>query len=103
MGFLALTDYLQTAVHGFWSSQLCSFAYFAISGMSVTAEKHYTIRPLELLELHHEKIEAWTLEQADIKFDPSAAVNKLRVANEERPTGQLDQLVPCRSAEVRRG
>jgi len=26
---------------------------------SATAEKHYTVRPLELLALHHEKIEAW--------------------------------------------
>ena len=26
---------------------------------SATAEKHYTVRPLELLRLHHEKIEAW--------------------------------------------
>ncbi len=31
---------------------------------SATAEKHYTVRPLELLALHHEKIEAWILEQA---------------------------------------
>ena len=31
---------------------------------SVTAEKHYTVRPLDLLRLHHEKIEAWILEQA---------------------------------------
>jgi hypothetical protein len=36
---------------------------------SATAEKHYTIRPLELLRLHHEKIEAWILEQAGMKFD----------------------------------
>jgi integrase len=39
---------------------------------SATAEKHYTIRPLELLALHHEKIEAWILEQAGIVFDPKA-------------------------------
>ena len=26
---------------------------------SDTAEKHYTVRPLELLRLHHERIEAW--------------------------------------------
>jgi integrase len=35
---------------------------------SATAEKHYTVRPLELLALHHEKIEAWVLTQAGIKF-----------------------------------
>lgn len=34
---------------------------------SATAEKHYTVRPLELLALHHEKIEAWMLEQAGRK------------------------------------
>jgi integrase len=33
---------------------------------SATAEKHYTVRPLDLLRLHHEKIEAWILEQADV-------------------------------------
>lgn len=31
---------------------------------SVTAAKHYKVRPLELLRVHHEKIEAWILEQA---------------------------------------
>jgi len=46
---------------------------------SATAEKHYTVRPLELLALHHEKIEAWILEQAGIKFDPKAAPGALRV------------------------
>ena len=46
---------------------------------SATAEKHYTVRPLELLAIHHEKIEAWILEQAGIKFDPKAAPGGLRV------------------------
>ena len=46
---------------------------------SATAEKHYTVRPLELLALHHEKIEAWILEQAGIKFDAKAAPGALRV------------------------
>lgn len=32
---------------------------------SATAEKHYTVRPLDLLRVHHEKIEAWILEQAE--------------------------------------
>ena len=36
---------------------------------SATAEKHYTVRPLDLLRIHHEKIEAWILEQAGVKFD----------------------------------
>ena len=44
---------------------------------SATAEKHYTVRPLELLRLHHEKIEAWILEQAGIVFDAKAESGKL--------------------------
>ena len=46
---------------------------------SATAEKHYTIRPLELLALHHEKIEAWILEQAGVTFEPQAVPGALRV------------------------
>lgn len=46
---------------------------------SATAEKHYTVRPLELLALHHERIEAWILEQAGIVFDAKAAPGALRV------------------------
>ena len=46
---------------------------------SATAEKHYTVRPLELLALHHEKIEAWILEQAGITFNASMQPGKLRV------------------------
>ena len=46
---------------------------------SATAEKHYTVRPLELLRLHHEKIEAWMLEQAGIVFDSKAGQVGLRV------------------------
>jgi integrase len=43
---------------------------------SATAEKHYTVRPLDLLRVHHEKIEAWILEQAGIKFDAKAEPGK---------------------------
>jgi integrase len=46
---------------------------------SATAEKHYTVRPLELLALHHERIETWILEQAGIVFDAQAEPGKLRV------------------------
>jgi integrase len=46
---------------------------------SATAEKHYTVRPLELLRVHHEKIEAWILEQAGIEFDAKATPCALRV------------------------
>jgi integrase len=47
---------------------------------SATAEKHYTVRPLDLLRVHHERIEAWILEQAGVLFDAKAvAPGALRV------------------------
>ncbi len=46
---------------------------------SATAEKHYTVRPLDLLRVHHEKIEAWILVQAGVSFDAKAEPGKLRV------------------------
>jgi integrase len=46
---------------------------------SATAEKHYTVRPLDLLRVHHEKIEAWILEQAGVTFDAKAEPGALRV------------------------
>ena len=50
---------------------------------SATAEKHYKVRPLELLRVHHEKIEAWILAQAGIKFgaEPKPASAHLRVVD----------------------
>ena len=46
---------------------------------SATAEKHYTVRPLELLALHHKRIETWILEQAGIVFDAAQTeASKLR-------------------------
>jgi len=39
---------------------------------SATAERHYTVRPLDLLRVHHERIEAWILEQAKVTFDAAA-------------------------------
>lgn len=42
-------------------------------------EQNYIRRPLDLLRLHHEKIEAWILEQAGVVFDPKAAPGALRV------------------------
>ncbi|MFZ2388023.1 MAG: integrase family protein [Polaromonas sp.] len=48
---------------------------------SATAEKHYTVRPLDLLRVHHEKIEAWILEQAGIVFDAKAAPGALRAVS----------------------
>ena len=49
------------------------------AGRRATAEKHYTVRPLDLLRVHHERIEAWVLEQAGIVFDAKAAPGALRV------------------------
>lgn len=33
---------------------------------SATAEKHYTVRPLDLLRMYHERIEGWVLGQAGL-------------------------------------
>lgn len=46
---------------------------------SATAEKHYRVRPLDLLRVHHERIEAWILAQAGVPFDAKAEPGKLRV------------------------
>lgn len=44
-----------------------------------STDEDYTIRPLDLLRVHHEKIEAWILEQAGVTFDAKAELVKLRV------------------------
>jgi len=46
---------------------------------SATAEKHYKRRPLELLRVHHVKIEAWVLEQAGLKLEDKAGLGKLQL------------------------
>lgn len=46
---------------------------------SATAERHYRVRPLDLLALHHGRFEAWILEQAGIEFDPEQQPGGLRV------------------------
>lgn len=44
-------------------------------------EQHYIRRPLDLLRMWHDKIEAWVLEQAGVQFDPaSVSAPGLRVA-----------------------
>lgn len=45
---------------------------------SATAEKHYTVRPLDLLRLHHERIETWIREEAQV-FLPSGQPTKLQI------------------------
>ena len=39
--------------------------------LSATAEEHYKVWPIELLRMHHEKVEAWMLERAGVRFKPS--------------------------------
>ncbi|MEW9580604.1 tyrosine-type recombinase/integrase [Paraburkholderia sp. DGU8] len=39
---------------------------------SATAERHYKVRPLDLLRLHHDKLEAWMLNEAGINFTPAS-------------------------------
>ena len=45
-------------------------------------EQNYIRRPLDLLRLHHEKIEAWLLQQAGVTFDATAAPGGLRLVNQ---------------------
>ena len=42
-------------------------------------EQNYIRRPLDLLRVHHEKIEAWILKQAGVKFDAQAVPSALRI------------------------
>jgi len=49
---------------------------------SGTAEKHYMVRPLDLLRVHHENIEAWILEQAGMLFDSTSEPGKLRIVGD---------------------
>ena len=45
---------------------------------SATAEKHYTVRPLDMLRMYHERIEAWILKEAGIKL-PAAKTASAKV------------------------
>lgn len=50
--------------------QLCSAGVAAqIQGHkpSATIERHYIVRPMDMLRQHHERIEQWILESAGIK------------------------------------
>lgn len=46
---------------------------------SATAEKHYKQRPLDLLRVWHERIEAWFLEQAGLSVGNAQLIAKLKV------------------------
>ncbi len=45
---------------------------------SATAEKHYRVRPLDLLRMWHTKIEGWILEQAGIE-QPAEDAPRVRI------------------------
>lgn len=46
---------------------------------SATAEKHYKVRPLDLLRVWHEKLESWILAQAGIDFRSGEEKSGLRI------------------------
>lgn len=48
---------------------------------SATAEKHYTVRPLDLIRVWHSKYEAWILEEAAIEFSSETQTEKIRVVS----------------------
>jgi intergrase/recombinase len=48
---------------------------------SAIAEKHYKKRPLDLLRMWHEKLEAWILEQAGVPFTRPGDKAQLGVVN----------------------
>jgi len=48
---------------------------------SATAEKHYRVRPLDLLRMWHTKIEGWVLEQAGVEQPKGDAKPGLRAIN----------------------
>jgi len=45
---------------------------------SAAAERHDTVRPIGVLNVYHERIEAWILQQTSVTFDTAAAAG-LRV------------------------
>jgi integrase len=50
---------------------------------SATVEKHYVDRPLDLLRMHHAKLEAWILAEARVKWAPLAAGKRLGLVNKD--------------------
>lgn len=48
---------------------------------SAIAEKHYRVRPIDLLRMWHERIEAWMLEQADIALPSTEHAPAMRVVS----------------------
>ena len=56
-------------------------AQIQVQKPSATAEKHYRVRPLDLLRMWHTRIEAWILEQAGIEFEAEQAPQLLPVSS----------------------
>lgn len=48
---------------------------------SATAEKHYKVRPLDMLRVHHERIEAWILREAGIELPELPSSSRLKLAS----------------------
>ncbi len=48
---------------------------------SAIAEKHYTVRPVDLLRVHHARLEGWILAQADLE-QPQEPANNLLVISQ---------------------
>lgn len=46
---------------------------------SATAEKHYTVRPLDLLRIWHTRYEAWILQEGGVAFEADNSTEKIRV------------------------
>jgi integrase len=49
---------------------------------SATAERHYKVRPIDLLRAWHDKLEAWILKEAGIEFKPDEARPGLQAVND---------------------
>lgn len=46
---------------------------------SAIAEKHYTFRPVDMLRIHHERLESWVLAQAGVRLTAKTDVQRLSV------------------------
>lgn len=57
-------------------------------------EQNYIRRPLDLLRVHHEKIESWILEQAGVAFDAKAATKPGLRETVAARTYQIDRIQP---------
>ena len=50
---------------------------------SATVERHYVDRPIDMLRMHHARLEAWILEQGGVKWAPLAAGKRLGLVNRD--------------------